>query len=95
MWATSREPVDGAVIASDVRASSCREQKTIWNAVGDVLTTLAFFAITAMGHPKAYLVNFQSTVPTYFVPLRIANSLPPRMERKGYLFWLRNDDFNE
>ncbi|GBN51164.1 hypothetical protein AVEN_145545-1 [Araneus ventricosus] len=31
----------------------------------------------------------------YFVPLRIANSSPPRMERREYLFWLRNDDFNE
>ncbi|GBN96881.1 hypothetical protein AVEN_2067-1 [Araneus ventricosus] len=28
MWATSRVPVDGAAIVSDVRASSCPEQKT-------------------------------------------------------------------
>ncbi|GBN66655.1 hypothetical protein AVEN_210877-1 [Araneus ventricosus] len=27
MWATSRVPVGGAAIASDVRVSSCREQK--------------------------------------------------------------------
>ncbi|GBM18898.1 hypothetical protein AVEN_73982-1 [Araneus ventricosus] len=26
LWATSRVPVDGAAIASDVRESSCREQ---------------------------------------------------------------------
>ncbi|GBN11107.1 hypothetical protein AVEN_248396-1 [Araneus ventricosus] len=28
LWATSRVPVDGAAIASDVRVSSCREQMT-------------------------------------------------------------------
>ncbi|GBN41441.1 hypothetical protein AVEN_106733-1 [Araneus ventricosus] len=28
LWATSRVPVDGAAIASDVRESSCREQET-------------------------------------------------------------------
>ncbi|GBM53419.1 hypothetical protein AVEN_63398-1, partial [Araneus ventricosus] len=32
LWATSRVSVDGAAIKSDVRASSCREQTTIWNA---------------------------------------------------------------
>ncbi|GBN80848.1 hypothetical protein AVEN_129126-1 [Araneus ventricosus] len=31
----------------------------------------------------------------HFVTLRIVNSLPPKMERRGCLFWLRNDDFNE
>ncbi|GBN01877.1 hypothetical protein AVEN_198761-1 [Araneus ventricosus] len=44
MWATSRVPVDGATITSDIRASSCREQKTRWNAIRDVFTTLALFA---------------------------------------------------
>ncbi|GBN90941.1 hypothetical protein AVEN_141309-1 [Araneus ventricosus] len=40
------------------------------------------------------LLNLEFTVPTYFVPLRIANSLPPRTEMREHLFWLRNDVFN-
>ncbi|GBN80235.1 hypothetical protein AVEN_83846-1 [Araneus ventricosus] len=32
MRATSRVPVDGTAIASDVRASSCPERKTRWKA---------------------------------------------------------------
>ncbi|GBN08659.1 hypothetical protein AVEN_257548-1 [Araneus ventricosus] len=58
LWATSRVPVGGASIASDVRASSCREQQTTrWNAVRDVLTTLAFFSQglkTTMGHHSQF-----------------------------------------
>ncbi|GBM78931.1 hypothetical protein AVEN_26728-1 [Araneus ventricosus] len=46
MWATSRVLVDGAAIASDVRASSFLEQKTRWNVVRDILTTLVFCAKT-------------------------------------------------
>ncbi|GBM37308.1 hypothetical protein AVEN_266405-1 [Araneus ventricosus] len=37
----------------------------------------------------------QPQVPTYFIPVRVANSLPPRMEMREHLFWLHNDDFNE
>ncbi|GBO20674.1 hypothetical protein AVEN_5339-1 [Araneus ventricosus] len=60
----------------------------------EVLANAAGYRVTPS--VIAYLGESEkSTVPTYFVPLRIANSLPPRMERRGYLFWLRNDDFNE
>ncbi|GBN31030.1 hypothetical protein AVEN_85706-1, partial [Araneus ventricosus] len=44
---------------------------------------------------ETFLVNLEFTVPAYFVPLRIAKSLPPRTAMREHLFSLRLDDFNE
>ncbi|GBO02945.1 hypothetical protein AVEN_247270-1 [Araneus ventricosus] len=59
LWATSRVSVDGAELGSDVRASRCPEQKTRWNRVRDVLTTLAFSARSKddYGSSKTYLMT--------------------------------------
>ncbi|GBM19152.1 hypothetical protein AVEN_79873-1 [Araneus ventricosus] len=40
-------------------------------------------------------VYVEFTAPTYFLPLRIANSLLPRTAMRENLFWMRLDVFNE
>ncbi|GBM33874.1 hypothetical protein AVEN_5919-1 [Araneus ventricosus] len=40
-------------------------------------------------------VNLEFTVPAYFIPLRIAKSLPLRTAMREHLLWLRLDVFNE